>query len=125
MDNSLPAFHKLFFQISNSRHFDAAMATRTPMQPQDTSTSSPATTPPLRPRLVTGLTNTEGGDRGADGELMPEHRLDHDRVLDYLEQKFQTMDSMYERGEMNAFGKRVPSRLYEKDSVAPGGAHTD
>ena len=42
---------------------------------------------------------------GEEEELLPEHRLNHDRVLDYLEREFLKMDSMYERGEMSAFGR--------------------
>ncbi|RKP22648.1 hypothetical protein SYNPS1DRAFT_25532 [Syncephalis pseudoplumigaleata] len=48
-----------------------------------------------------------------DNELLPEHRLDHDRVLDYLEREFLKMDTMYERGEMSAFG-RSSDELFEQ-----------
>ncbi|KAI9590926.1 hypothetical protein BDF19DRAFT_44765 [Syncephalis fuscata] len=57
------------------------------------------------------------GAVGDDDELLPEHRLDHDRVLDYLEREFLKMDSMYERGEMSAFGRGSNEMFEQLDRI--------
>jgi hypothetical protein len=50
-------------------------------------------------------------------EFPSEHRLDHDRVLDYLEREFLRMDHMYEQGEMSAFGGNSDNVFEQLDRI--------
>ncbi|KAI8050198.1 hypothetical protein BDF22DRAFT_141240 [Syncephalis plumigaleata] len=67
--------------------------------------------------LPTSPQELQPAEEEEDNELLPEHRLDHDRVLDYLEREFLKMDTMYERGEMSAFGRNSDEIFEQLDRI--------